>query len=166
MRTKQLFLAIAVLGGALEGSAAAQGALVASVGKVYGGDAQASSGTYAIGISGGGARGIGSELEYSQTGHFTDLAGADTKVLSLMASLVVAVPVRQIRPYAIFGLGFIRQRTEASAGNNDVGYNAGGGVTYKFSRGAGVRGDLRHFKVRKENGLSFQRLTVGIVLGG
>jgi hypothetical protein len=47
-----------------------------------------------------------------------------------------------------------------------VGYTAGGGVTYRFSKVAGVRGDLRHFKVRKSDGLSFQRLTVGIVLGG
>jgi hypothetical protein len=47
-----------------------------------------------------------------------------------------------------------------------VGYSAGGGVTYKFSRAAGVRADWRHFKVRKANGLSFQRIMVGIVLGG
>ena len=78
-----------------------------------------------------------------------------------------------MKPYAIFGYGFIRQRTETSTGsvlsnlsNNDVGYNVGGGVTYKFSRAAGVRVDLRHFKVRKADGLSFQRIMVGIVLGG
>jgi hypothetical protein len=29
-----------------------------------------------------------------------------------------------------------------------------------------VRGDLRHFKVRTSRGISFQRLLVGIVLGG
>jgi hypothetical protein len=38
-------------------------------------------------------------------------------------------------------------------------------VTVKFSKVAGVRADLRHFKVRKSEGLSFQRFTVGIVLG-
>lgn len=173
MRTQKPFLAICALCWAFEGSAAAQSMLVASVGKVYGGDAQTTSGTYAIGIAGGGAHGIGSELEYSQTGHFTDLAGHDSKVLSLMASLFVAVPVHAVKPYAIFGIGFIRQRTESSVGgvlsnlsNDDVGYSAGGGVTYQFSKRAGVRGDLRHFKVRKANGLSFQRMMIGIVLGG
>lgn len=173
MRTKKLLLAICALCWAFEGAAAAQSTLVASVGKAYGGDAQTSSGTYALGIGGSGAHSIGSELEYSQTSHFMDLAGRDSKVLSLMASLLVAVPVHAVKPYAIFGFGFIRQRTESSGGgvlsnlsNDDVGYSAGGGVTYKFSKHAGVRGDLRHFKVRKANGLSFQRLMIGIVLGG
>jgi opacity protein-like surface antigen len=90
-----------------------------------------------------------------------------------MASVFVAVPVKRVKPYGIFGFGFIRQRTEASTGgvlsnlsDNDVGYSVGGGVTFQFARLAGVRGDLRHFKVRKSDGLSFQRLLVGIVLGG
>jgi len=29
-----------------------------------------------------------------------------------------------------------------------------------------VRGDLRHFKVRKADGLSFQRVMIGLVFGG
>ena len=45
-----------------EGAAFAQGMFVASIGKVYGGDAQTSSGAYAIAIGGGGAHSIGSEL--------------------------------------------------------------------------------------------------------
>jgi opacity protein-like surface antigen len=167
-----LMMAI-VLCCAFEGTAAAQGMLVGSIGKVYGGDAQTGAGTFAIGLGGGGAHSIGSELEFSQTSHFTDLSGNKSKVLSLMASVLVSVPAGRVKPYAIFGYGFIRQRTVASSGfvlsnlsNNDVGYSAGAGVTYKFSRGAGVRADLRHFKVRKADGLSFQRFTVGIVLGG
>jgi hypothetical protein len=167
----RLLIAIAVFC-AFESAAAAQGSLVGSIGKAYGGDAQKSAGTFAIAIGGGGAHSIGSELEFSQTSHFTDLSGNQSKVLSLMASVLVAVPAGAVRPYAIFGYGFIRQRTEASTGsvlsnlsNNDVGYSAGLGVTYKFSRVAGVRADLRHFKVRKADGLSFQRFMVGIVLG-
>jgi hypothetical protein len=172
LRTLKRSMAICALCWAFEGSAAAQGMLVASIGKALGGDAQTSSGTYAIGVGGGGAHSIGSELEFSQTSHVTDLSGQDSKVLSLMASIFVAVPVHAVRPYAIFGYGFIRQRTESSVGsvlsnlsNNDVGYSAGGGLTYYFSRHAGVRVDLRHFKVRKSNGLSFQRIMMGIVLG-
>lgn len=173
MRTLKISMAICACCWIFEGTAAAQGMLVASVGKLFGGDTQNSSRTYAIGVGGGGAHSIGSELEFSQTSHFTDLTGAESKVLSLMASVYVMVPAGHVKPYGIFGFGFIRQRTASSTGsalsnlsNNDVGYSAGGGVTYQFSRRAGVRGDLRHFKVRKADGLSFQRIMVGIVLGG
>ena len=159
--------------GVLEGTAAAQSSLVLSLGKLYGGDVQTSSKTFGIALGGTGAHSIGSELEYAQTSHVTDQAGNESKVLSLMAGVMVAGRIGPVRPYGIFGLGFIRQRTDTSTGfvlsnlsNNDVGYNAGGGVTYKFSRGAGVRVDVRHFKVRKADGLSFQRVMVGIVLGG
>ena len=44
----------------------------------------------------------------------------------------------RIRPYGIFGFGFIRQRTEATTGglfsnlsDDDIGYSIGGGVTYQ-----------------------------------
>lgn len=173
MRTLKVSLVIGAILFVCAASAAAQGTLVASIGRVYGGDAQTSTGTWAIGVGGGGAHSIGSELEYSQTSHFTDLTGQESKVLSLMASVYVAVPVPVVKPYAIFGFGFIRQRTAESPGsvlsnlsNNDVGYSAGGGAIYHFSKSAGVRVDLRHFKVRKAAGISFQRLMVGIVLGG
>ena len=173
MRALTLLITVLTLCSAFEATAAAQGMIVASVGRLTGGDVQMSRGTYAIGVGGGGAHSIGSELEYSQTSHLTDLAGEQSKVVSLMASLFVAVPAGHVRPYGIFGFGFIRQRTNTSTGsvlsnlsNNDVGYSAGGGVTYQFARRAGVRGDVRHFKVRKAGGLSFQRFMVGIVLGG
>jgi len=154
-------------------TASAQGTLVASLGRVFGSSVQTSSGTWALGIGGSGAHSIGSELEFSRTSHLTDQTGQDTKLYSLMASVYVAVPIQKVRPYGIFGFGFIRQRTAARTGgvlsnlsNNDVGYSVGGGVTYKFTNSLGVRADLRHFKVRTAAGLGFQRFMVGIVLGG
>jgi opacity protein-like surface antigen len=173
VRTLKISMAICALLYASEGSLFAQGMLVASIGKAYGGSAQTSSGMWAVGIGGGGAHSIGSELEFSRASHFTDRTGQQSNIYTLMASVLLTVPIHAIRPYGIFGYGFVRQRTAASTGailsnlsNNDVGYGAGGGVTYQFSRAAGVRADLRHFKVRKANGLSFQRFMVGIVLGG
>jgi opacity protein-like surface antigen len=160
---------------AIEGSASAQGMFTASVGNVFGGDTPKKHGVYALAIGGGGAHGIGSELEFSDSKHFFDTEDGLRKgrIITLMASVFLSVPVNRVRPYAIFGFGFIRERTEASQGgvftslsNKDVGYSAGGGVTFQFSQHAGVRGDLRHFKVRTSNGVSFQRLLVGIVLGG
>ena len=106
-------LMIVAMCAALQGTAAAQSSVVASLGKLYGGGVQTSSKTLGIALGGSGAHNVGSELEYAQTGHVTDLAGHDSKVLSLMASLLVAAHVGPVRPYGLFGIGFIRQRTAA-----------------------------------------------------
>jgi hypothetical protein len=159
---------------ALESSATAQAMFTASVGNVFGGDAPEKRGTWAVAIGGGGAHGIGSELEFSETRNFfgTPDGVAPVKIVTLMPAIFVTVPVARIRPYGIFGFGFIRQRTETSGGlfsdlsDDDIGYSVGGGVAFQFARHVGVRGDLRRFKVRKANGISFNRLLVGIVLGG
>lgn len=174
MRTFRLLL-VACAFVAIEGSAAAQGSFTASIGNVFGGDTSNSHGVYALAIGGTGAHHIGSELEFSDSRHFFDTEDGTRKgrIFTLMACLSVTVPVNRVRPYGVFGFGFIRERSETSKGglftslsDKDVGYSAGGGVIYQFARHAGVRGDLRHFKVRTSTGISFQRLLVGIVLGG
>jgi hypothetical protein len=160
---------------ALEGSASAQAMFTGSIGNVFGGDAPSTKRTWAVAIGGGGAHGIGSELEFSETKNFFETADgiAHGKVITLMPSIFIAVPINKLRPYGILGFGFIRQRTASSTGgvfsnlsDDDIGYSVGGGITYQFAGRAGVRGDLRHFKVRKADGISFQRLMVGLVLGG
>ena len=149
--------------------------LTASAGNVFGGDALSKRSTWAVAIGGGGAHGIGSELEFSETRDFfeTPEGVAHGKIITLMPSIFVTIPIKGVRPYGIFGFGFIRQRTDATAGgvfanlsDDDIGYSVGGGVTFQFARHAGVRGDLRHFKVRKADGLSFQRVMIGLVFGG
>ncbi len=168
-------LAAAAAFAALEGSASAQAMFTASIGNVFGGDAPSTKKTWALAIGGGGAHGIGSELEFSETRNFfeTPEGVAHGKIITLMPSIFVAVPVSKLRPYGIFGFGFIRQRTETSVGgvftnlsDDDVGFSVGAGVTFQFARRMGVRGDFRRFKVRKSDGISFQRFTVGVVLGG
>lgn len=175
MRTTRLLLTAAAVVLVFDSSASAQAMFTASIGNVFGGDAPSTKRTWAVALGGGGAHGIGSELEFSQTNHFFETAEgvAHGKIITLMPSIFVAVPFNRLRPYGIFGFGFIRQRTEASTGgilsdlsDDDIGYSVGGGITYQFARHAGVRGDLRHFKVRKADGLSFQRVMVGLVLGG
>lgn len=175
MRFTRHILAAAAAFVVLEGSAAAQAMFTGSIGNVFGGAAPSTKRTWAIAIGGGGAHGIGSELEFSQTDNFfeTPQGVAHGKVITLMPSIFVAVPISRVRPYGIFGFGFIRQRTQSTVGgifsnlsDDDVGYSVGGGVTVQFARRMGIRGDLRRFKVRKSDGLSFHRLTVGLVLGG
>ena len=149
--------------------------LTGSIGNVFGGDAPSTKRAWAIAIGGGGAHGIGSELEFSETRNFfeTPAGVAHGKIITLMPSIFVAVPIDRVRPYGIFGFGFIRQRTETSEGGifsnlseDDIGYSVGGGVTFQFARRVGVRADLRRFKVRKADGISFQRLMFGLVFGG
>jgi opacity protein-like surface antigen len=168
-------LAAAAVFVALEGSASAQAMFTASIGNVFGGDAPSTKKTWALAIGGGGAHGIGSELEFSETRNFFETSDgvAHGKIITLMPSIFVAVPISRLRPYGIFGFGFIRQRTQTSVGgvfsdisDNDIGYSVGGGITFQFARSMGVRGDFRRFKVRTSDGISFQRLTVGLVLGG
>jgi len=175
LRTTQSVLAVLAICTVLEGSAGAQAMFTASIGNAFGGDAPSKKTAWAVAIGGGGAHGIGSELEFSETRNFFETATgvAHGKIITFIPSIFVAVPVNRVRPYGIFGFGFIRQRTEQTTGgilanlsDNDIGYSIGGGVTYQFARYAGVRGDLRRFKVRKANGLSFQRFLVGVVLGG
>jgi hypothetical protein len=166
---------VAAFHGTFAGAAAAQTMLTGSIGNVFGGAAPSKKSTWAIAIGGGGAHGIGSELEFSQTRDFFETSDgvAYGQVLTLIPSVFVSVPINRVQPYGIFGFGFIRQRTQTSAGgvlsnlsDNDIGYSIGGGVTFRFAQHAGVRGDLRRFKVRKANGLSFHRFTIGLVLGG
>lgn len=175
MRTMRFFAAAIAAFVMLEAPASAQAMFTGSIGNVFGGDAPSTKRVWAVAIGGGGAHNIGSELEYSETRNFFETADgvAHGKIITLMPSIFVAVPISRLRPYGIFGFGFIRQRTEASTGgvlsslsDDDIGYSVGGGITYQFARRAGVRGDLRHFKVRKADGISFQRLLVGLVLGG
>ncbi len=175
MRTAKLSVAAIAVCLALEGTAAAQAMFTASLGNVFGGDAPSTKSTWAIALGGGGAHGIGSELEFSQTRNFFETPnGVGTgDIVTLMPSIFVAIPIANVRPYGIFGFGLIRIRMKSDEGGifsniseNDFGYSAGGGVMFKFTRLVGVRGDLRHFQVRTSRGIGFQRFTVGVVLGG
>src|SRR5688500_1494608 len=151
VRFTRLLLTVSAVVIVLAGPASAQAMFTASIGNVFGGDAPSTTRTWAVAIGGGGAHGIGSELEFSQTSNFFKTADGvgHGKVVTLMPSIFVAIPVNRLRPYGTFGFGFIRQRTADSTGgifsglsDDDIGYSVGGGLTYQFARRAGVRGDL------------------------
>ena len=173
MASMRVVFSAAALLFVLHGSAAAQAMFTASLGNVFGGDAPSTNRTWALAIGGGGAHGIGSELEFSQTGNFFETNGiAHGKIVTLMPSIFFAIPAGNVRPYGIFGFGFIRQRHGDDEGlfadltDDDVGYSVGAGATFYFARQVGIRGDLRRFKLRTSDGISFKRFTVGLVLGG
>jgi len=169
-----MLVAVAAVSLACEGSAAAQAMFTASLGNAFGGDAPGTKSSWAVSIGGIGAHGIGSELEFSEARNFFETpSGVEFgKVVTLMPSIFVAVPIDRLRPYGIFGFGLIRQRLEENAGGvfsnlseNEFGYGVGGGVMFHFASRAGVRVDLRHFKVNASNGISYQRLMFGVVVG-
>ena len=88
-----------------------------------------------------------------------------------MPSIFVAVPVNRVRPYGIFGFGFIRQRTDDNArrvfvepSDDDIGYSVGGGVTFQFARTPACEETCGISKSARPTGMSFQRFLVGIVL--
>ena len=99
MRTRTILLLVSALV-SFESSASAQGMFTASIGNVFGGDTPESRSVYALAVGGGGAHGIGSELEFSDIRHFFDTEDGSRRgrILTLMPSIYVAVPVNKIRP--------------------------------------------------------------------
>lgn len=116
-----------------------------------------------IAVMSGGIFGIEADLGYTPKffGTDVDIAGvpvdvAGNNVLTAMVNLTAGVPLEGrsgvgIRPYAVGGVGLIRQRFEVVGGlfgysASDVGYNVGGGLLLFFSPNVGIRGDVRHFR--------------------
>lgn len=104
-------------------------------------------------------------------------------VLTAMVNLTAGVPIEGrggagVRPYAVGGIGLVRQQLSAAAGLvnydvNDLGYNVGGGVFLFLSDNVGIRGDVRHFRTLGGNtlvdlidlqpgGFNYTRATVGV----
>jgi opacity protein-like surface antigen len=81
---------------------------------------------------------------------------AKNNVLTAMGNLTIGVPLQShggpgIRPYAVGGIGLIRQEFDVVGGlvgytANDLGYNVGGGVLIFPSEHVGIRGDIRYFR--------------------
>lgn len=108
----------------------------------------------------------------------------DNNVTSLMGNLMIGVPVGGqhgpgIRPYAVAGVGLVRQRATSvnqavsNLSTNDFGFDLGGGVMGFFSNNIGARGDLRYIRNFSANSpdeltpvsvgtLSMWRLTAGV----
>jgi hypothetical protein len=143
-----------------------------------------------LALMAGGVFGVEADVGYTPRFFGTDveLGGvpislAQNNVLTAMANLTVGVPVQGssgagIRPYAVGGIGLVRQQLSAAAGLvrydlNDVGYNVGGGLMLFVSRNVGIRGDVRHFRTLGGNTLvdlidlqpgafNYTRATVGV----
>lgn len=104
-------------------------------------------------------------------------------VTTLMGNVILSAPIgglgTSVRPYAVGGVGMIRQQVNDvddffDANDNSFGFDVGAGLMGMFSENVGLRGDIRYFRSfgdsdqqspdvdRDLAGLSFWRGTVGL----
>jgi len=131
---------------------------------------------------------IGAELDLGWSPSFFGTTNdfGNNSVIDVMGNLIVGVPVGGtrgggVRPYVTAGLGLLRTQIDGgtiatvSSSNNDLGWNAGGGVMGFFSDHFGVRGDVRYLRNIQNNSTStninfdpgnfhFWRASIGVVL--
>ena len=174
MSVSRLFVALVLIVAGCATPARADALFTPFVGGNFGGSADA---TFAdlvgdqsrvtfggsVAVMSGGIFGLEADLGYTPKffGTDVDIAGvpvdvAGNNVLTAMVNLTAGVPLEGrsgvgIRPYAVGGVGLIRQRFEVVGGlfgysASDVGYNVGGGLLLFFSPNVGIRGDVRHFR--------------------
>lgn len=112
----------------------------------------------------GSALGFEEEFVYVKN-FFRDTSGLDSSVLTLMSNLMLAPQVGPVRPYVLGGLGLMRTRVSATSsstspsGDNNLAWDAGGGVMVFFGEHVGVRGDVRYLHAFRD--LSVSGITLG-----
>ena len=92
---------------------------------------------------------VGFEAEIGHTSDFFgDTPRQSTSVFTFMANFMLAPKFGPIQPYGLAGVGLVRTSVESAGANEDdnqVGWDAGGGLIIFFSKHVGVRGDVRYF---------------------
>jgi hypothetical protein len=114
-------------------------------------------------VMAGGVFGLEADLGYTPRFFGRDLSigglpvtAVQNHVITAMANLTAGLPLQGrsgvgLRPYAVGGIGLIRQRIDVLGGiasytTNDLGYDVGGGLMLFVGRHVGIRGDVRHFR--------------------
>lgn len=152
------------------------------VGANFGGDTPDTSLSVGSSLGYMGAGIIGFEVDFGYALDFwndPNTNAFDSNVTSLMANLIVGVPVggqgRGVRPYVSGGAGLLRSRVDDvedffDVTENSFGINAGGGIMGFISDNVGIRGDIRYFRsIKDDDGLDldigsfdFWRASVGV----
>jgi opacity protein-like surface antigen len=128
----------------------------------------------------GGIFGFEEDFGYAPNFFGDSASFSNNSVLTLMSNVVVGVPIPVIRPYASGGIGLIRTSVGfnipnlASADDNLLGYDVGGGVMILLPHHIGVKGDFRYFRsvntmtifgISLNNSqLDFSRASIALVL--
>jgi len=137
-----------------------------------------------------GAGVFGFDVDFGYTPNFfgDSREFGDSNVTTLMVNAVAGIPIggqtgRGIRPYAVGGIGLLRERIDSAnaffddVSKNDLGFNLGGGVAGFVTDNVGIRADLRYFRALRGDteddrgtdldildidSLDFWRATVGV----
>lgn len=115
----------------------------------------------AVGVTGPVA---GFELDFGYTPNFYEVdddfgeLGSSGSVTTVMANLLLGVPLGRLRPYVTVGAGLMRSNLELvdvfdDLSRNDFGVNYGGGLMLFVSNSVGLRGDLRQFRSLRNDDL-------------
>src|SRR5262249_9037340 len=118
--------------------------------------------------------GFEQEIAYTKN-FFGETPGGDNSVLTVMSNFMLVFPAGPVRPYGVAGIGLIHPHMKfdssaIDASANALGYDLGGGVNVFFTRGVGLRGDLRHlhtlqdvtFGIFNDQKLDFWRGSAGL----
>lgn len=94
-----------------------------------------------------------------EIGHLFDVAGdnenIDWSVTNVSGNFLYHFDVRDVTPYATFGIGFERSSVDVKTpdplelevpSSTEISFNFGGGVKYPLTDSLLVRGDLRRFQ--------------------
>jgi Outer membrane protein beta-barrel domain len=149
-----LAVSAAVLLGAT--TAQAEVMLTPFAGAAFSGSTERTRATYGLALGFLGAGVLGFEAEFATTPEFFgDSQSADlfTKndVVTLMGSILLAVPAGPVRLYGAAGAGLMKTRIEASdvffdVDSSDFGINVGGGLIGYVGSHVGLRADIRYFR--------------------
>lgn len=121
--------------------------------------------------------GFDEELAYAKDfrGRGTEL---NSSVFTVMLNMMAAPKIRGTRPYALIGMGLVKDRVgfgqlrDVTTDNNTLGWDAGGGI-FVNGKHFGFRGDVRYYHsfrqfkalklVQEGEKLDFGRISVGLL---
>jgi len=103
--------------------------------------------------------------------------GSESSVLTFMGNFMLAPKFGPVQPYGVVGLGLIKTDVELTtavlqSGENQFGYDIGGGLIIFPTRHFGIRGDVRYFHAFEalellgfvaDTKLDFGRASIGAV---
>jgi opacity protein-like surface antigen len=175
---------------AVAAPAHAEGYVTPWVGNNWGSDI--SNGRAAFGVNAGYMSDgiLGGELNFGYSPSFfgTQNDFGHNTVVDFMGNIIIGVAiggrhVAAVRPFVTGGIGLLRTQIDGgtlarvSSSNNQLGWNAGGGVMGYFNEHVGLRGDIRYLRgfenlatgntvidLDGNNQLRFWRLSGGVVL--
>ena len=156
--TRRLWIlpAALLIWAATAGPASAQGFVSPFFGYNFGGDSSCPQitdcddrhGDYGVAFGALGSV-VGFEAEIAHTNDFLgESPTQSTDVMTFMANLMLAPKFGPIQPYGVIGAGVIRTSIDSigqTEDENQIGWNAGGGLIVFFNRHFGLRGDVRYF---------------------